>query len=422
MNKEENKRFALESDQNDLLANFRNQYHIPLHNGKPCIYLCGNSLGLQPKTVREHIEKELLHWEKYGVEGHFMGDDPWVSYHESFSPLLAPLIGAKEIEVVAMNQLTVNLHLMMVSFYRPTTKKYKILMEASAFPSDQYAVESQVKFHGFDENAIIEVKPNNGVLISTESICNSILENKDELALVLLSGVNYYTGQVFDIETIAKLCKEHDILIGVDLAHAIGNIPMQLHNWDIDFATWCSYKYLNSGPGGVSGIFIHEKYAQDKTLPRFAGWWGHDAASRFKMQKGFIPQAGAEGWQLSNAPVLSMAAHKAALILFQQAGLKNLRAKSLALTDFCIQLLNEINEEKKEVLFQIITPLNKNERGSQLSIVAMHNGRKIFEELSKRGVICDWREPDVIRIAPVPMYNTFEDVYNFINILKEIIE
>ncbi len=422
MNEKNNLQYAIECDKNDPLKYFRDQYHIPLHNGKNCIYFCGNSLGLQPKIVREYIEIELLQWEKYGVEGHFTGNNPWVSYHEPITPLLTPLLGAQTIEVVSMNQLTVNLHLMMVSFYRPTQKRNKILMEASAFPSDQYAVESQVKFHGYTTDSIIEVNADKGVLISTEKIINTILQNKDEIALVLLSGVNYYTGQVFDLKTIAKVCKENGITIGVDLAHAIGNIPLQLHDWEIDFATWCSYKYLNSGPGGVSGVFIHEKYSKNKDLPRFAGWWGYEAASRFKMQKGFIPQDGAEGWQLSNAPVLSMAAHKAALSLFQEAGIEKLRVKSIALTEFCIFLIDELNNDRGEIVFEIISPRNSSERGSQLSIVAKKNGKMIFKALSERGVICDWREPDVIRIATIPMYNTFEEVYLFVEILKEIIK
>ncbi len=403
--------FAKALDKKDMLRKFRNEYFIPKKNGKELIYFCGNSLGLQPKLTEKFIKQELADWQKYGVEGHFMAKNPWVSYHRQFEKPLMNLLGAKKGEVVAMNQLTVNLNLLLISFYRPEGKRNKILIQANEFPSDYYAFEQQVRFHGLKpEECIIEATPRKGEkTLRTEDLSNKIAEHKDELALVMFSAVNYYTGQLFDIKKIAAACCEHKITFGVDLAHAIGNVPLKLHEWNVDFATWCSYKYLNSGPGGVSGVFIHNHHAKNFNLPRFGGWWGNDEKTRFKMQKHFVPAEGAQGWQLSNAPVLSMAAHAAALSVFEKTSMKELRAKSFLLSGYLHFLLHQIPSSA----FSIITPAKADARGCQVSIQMKENGRKVFDILEKNGVIADWREPDVIRVAPVPMYNTFEDVYRF---------
>lgn len=408
--------FAKQLDKNDSLAAFRNEYFIPKHGKKDSIYFCGNSLGLQPKVTQSYIEQELKDWRTFGVEGHFHAKNPWLSYHRQFEKPLMNLIGAKKGEVVAMNQLTVNLNLLLISFYQPKGKKKKILMQASEFPSDYYAVEQQIRLHGLKpKDCIIEAKPRKGEeTLRTEDIAETIRKHKDELALVLFSAVNYYTGQFFDIKAIAKVCCDHKITFGVDLAHAIGNVELKLHEWNVDFATWCSYKYLNSGPGGVSGIFVNNYHAKNFSLKRLAGWWGNDEKTRFKMQKHFEPAEGAQGWQISNAPILSMSAHAAALSLFEKAGMKNLRAKSKTLTGYLYFLLSDINSAD----FQLITPTNPNERGCQVSIQMKKDGRKTFDYLTKNGVIADWREPDVIRVAPVPMYNSFEDVFRFAALFK----
>jgi kynureninase len=413
--------FAKTADNNDKLKYFRDEFHIPQHNCKPTIYFTGNSLGLQPKKTKEIIFQELDDWAKYGVEGHFMANRPWVSYHELFPALLSPIIGGHPSEIVAMNQLTSNLHFLFVSFYRPTKSRYKIIMEGKAFPSDQYAVESQVKFHGFlPDDAIIEVFPREGeTCLRTEDITDAIEKNKDSIALVFFSGVNYYTGQVFDIKSITQKAKEINAICGFDLAHAAGNVELNLHDWGVDFATWCSYKYLNSGPGGVSGVFIHEKHSKEFSLPRFTGWWGHDKNTRFKMDKTFVPMEGAEGWQLSNAPVLSMAAHYASLKVFEASGFENLLHKSKLLTDYLVFLLQDLHQQGT---ITIITPFNTPERGCQISMLIKNNGKQVYDGLMKEGVIVDWREPDVIRLAPVPLYNSFEDVYNFITILRGLLK
>ena len=380
-----------------------------MHDGKKAIYFCGNSLGLQPKSARAAINFELDYWEKYGVEGWFSGDKAWLSYHQALSELAAPIVGAKPSEVIVMNTLTVNLHLMMVSFYRPTKQRFKIIMEAGAFPSDQYAIETQVRFHGLDPSvSIIEIAPRDGEhLLRTEDIVQVIENQGDTVALVLFGGINYYTGQFYDLQKIAATAHKVGAVVGFDLAHAAGNVPVQLHDWNADFAVWCGYKYLNSGPGGISGAFIHEKHHDNKELPRFAGWWGHDETQRFKMEKGFIPMSGAAGWQLSTVQVIPSAMHRASLELIQKAGgIGVLRQKSMQLTAFLAFILQDSKQS-----FEIITPSVSEARGAQLSILTDENGKKLFDKLAANGVICDWREPNVIRLAPVPLYNSFEEVW-----------
>lgn len=422
MNFENTEAFAKEADQNDCLKNFRHKFYIPLINGNECIYFTGNSLGLQPKTTQDYVVNELEDWANYGVEGHFHSRKPWMHYHEILTEQLANIVGAKPEEVVAMNQLTVNLHLLMVSFYRPTKQRYKIICEAKAFPSDQYMMESQVRFHGYNPaDAIIEIAPKEGAYeIKTEDILTVIEQNKNETILIFFGGVNYYSGQAMDMKAIAKAANDAGIIVGFDLAHAIGNIELKLHEWNIDFATWCSYKYLNSGPGGVAGVFIHQKHIADKNIPRFAGWWGHTKETRFKMEKGFEPIPTAEGWQLSNAPVLSMAAHKAALDIFTEAGMNNLYAKGKLLSDYLLYILNDINASLKEKTIEIITPVHA--KGCQVSMLMLKKGKETFEALKQNGVLADWREPNVIRVAPVPLYNTFTDVFTFGQIVKAILE
>ncbi|MCX6352509.1 MAG: kynureninase [Bacteroidetes bacterium] len=405
--------FARSLDAQDPLRDYRNQFYIPKKDGEDTIYLCGNSLGLQPKATRDYLEVELKAWEDFGVEGHFMGTNPWMYYHKMFAEPTARLVGALPTEVVVMNNLSVNLNLMLVSFYKPTKQRYKIMIEGGAFPSDYYAVEQQLKFHGFGVDDIIELTPKEGEYnLRTADIIAEINKHADSLALVMLGGVNYYTGQAFEMAEITVAAHKVGALAGYDLAHAAGNLHMHLHDWNVDFAVWCTYKYLNSGPGGTSGVFVHERWCNDATLPRFAGWWGHDEASRFQMKKGFIPMQGAQGWQMSNAQILPMAAHKASLDIFDKAGIENLRSKSDLLTAYCEFLLRE-----KEGEFTIITPKEIKHRGAQLSLLMGENGRQIFDRLTSKGVIADWREPNVIRIAPVPLYNTFEDVYRFAEIV-----
>ena len=412
--------FARQIDKNDPLKACRNLFYIPKKNGKEFIYLCGNSLGLQPKAVEKQLQVELNDWKNLGVEGHVHGKRPWLCYHHFFSKSIAKLIGATEQEVVVMNQLTVNLNLMLISFYRPEGKKNKILIQANEFPSDYYAFEQQIKLHGLNPNdCIVEVFPRDGeITLRTEDITAKIEQHKDELALVMFSAVNYYTGQFFDLAEIGKACAKHNINYGLDLAHAIGNVELKLKEWGVDFATWCSYKYLNSGPGGVSGVFVNSKHANNAALPRLAGWWGNDEKTRFKMPKNFVPQPGAAGWQISNAPVLSMAAHKASLDIFDKVGIKALRKKSELLTGYLEFLLKQ-NAASGNFDFTLITPTDKKQRGCQLSIQTKANGKKLFEKITKAGVIADWREPDVIRVAPVPLYNKFEDVYRFAELLNK---
>ncbi|MFI5453163.1 kynureninase [Pedobacter sp. UC225_61] len=413
MNFENNLSFAQVLDQQDPLREMRNEYLFPHQNGKPFIYLCGNSLGLQPKVAREVLEVQLNNWQNLAVEGWFDGNSPWMFYHKELKKLMAPIVGAKPAEVCPMNTLTVNLHLLMVSFYQPKAKRFKIIMEAGAFPSDQYAIESQVRFHGFDpKDAIIEVKPREGeYTLRTEDIVKAIADNDEELALVLFGGINYFTGQWFDMLAITKAGHSAGAIVGFDLAHAAGNVPLQLHDWNIDFACWCSYKYQNAGPGGISGIFVHEKHF-NTPLNRFAGWWGYNEAQRFKMEKGFVPEAGADGWQVSCTQVMPMALYHASLQLFEKAGFMDiLRTKSKTLTSYLFYLINQVNTTLGEEQYKIITPQDEDDRGAQVSIIAKANGKKIFDELIAHHVLGDWREPNVIRLSPVPMYNNFEDVY-----------
>ncbi|MFO0390121.1 MAG: kynureninase [Alphaproteobacteria bacterium] len=409
--------FAAEMDAADSLAKWRKEFFIPkTKDGKECIYLCGNSLGLQPRRVEKAVQQELTDWQNLGVEGHFHAKHPWMPYHEFLTDKLAKLVGAKPIEVVAMNSLTVNLHLLMVSFYRPAKTRHKIIIEGGAFPSDQYAVASQIKFHGFDPKAsLIELKPRAGERTLRSEDIEAVIEKEgDAVALIMLGGVNYYTGQLFDMERITKTGHKKGCIVGFDLAHAAGNVPLKLHDWDVDFACWCSYKYLNSGPGALAGAFVHEKHATAE-LPKFAGWWGHDKKTRFKMGPDFHVTAGAEGWQLSNPPILSLAAVRASLEIFDEVGMEALRAKSLKLTGYLQFLLDSMKTDA----FTVMTPRDEKERGCQLSILMHKNGRTVFDKLTEAGVICDWREPDCIRVAPVPLYNSFGDVYGFVKLLAD---
>ncbi len=416
--------FAKRLDDKDPLKHFREMFYIPIMYGKECIYFTGNSLGLQPKRTQDYVVDELEDWASLGVEGHFHARNPWMPYHEIFPRQLSKIVGCKETEVVVMNQLTVNLHLLMVTFYRPTKQRYKIICEAKAFPSDQYAFETQAKYHGFNPtDAVIEVSPREGeYTLRTEDIVSIIKQHGDSVAVVLFGGVNYYTGQLFDMNTITDAAHAVGAYAGFDLAHAAGNVELHLHDWNIDFACWCSYKYLNSGPGGVAGVYINEKHAANKDLPRFAGWWGYKKETRFKMEKGFEAIPTAEGWQLSNAPILSMAAHKAALDIFDEAGIDRLHEKRRLLAGYLHYILNDINNNQTEKIIEIITPVNENERGCQVSMLMQKRGREIFDELTKQGVIADWREPNVIRVAPVPSYNSFEDVWRFGNIIESILK
>lgn len=410
--------YAQYQDQLDPLNIFKERFLFPQHNGKNTVYFCGNSLGLQSTAVKYLMDNELADWAKHGVEGHFNARNPWFSYHHLFSKSLANIVGANVEEVVAMNTLTVNLHLLLLSFYRPKGKRYKIIMEAGAFPSDQYAIETQVGMYGFDpQKAIIEIEPRAGAhIIEEEDIVAAIEKAGDELAVVILGGINYYTGQLFDMQRITQAAHSVGAYCGFDLAHAVGNVPLQLHDWDVDFACWCSYKYLNSGPGGVGGAFIHKKHVENDNLFRLAGWWGNEESSRFKMTKGFKPQLNAGSWQMSNAPVFNMVAHRASLDLFDKATMTSLHQKSRIMTAYLEFLLLQI----KHLEFTIITPSDPNRRGAQLSLLFHKDGKKVFEHLFKNGVVADWREPDVIRIAPVPMYNGFEDCYRFYELLTQV--
>lgn len=411
--------FAQGLDNSDSLKAFRSEFFIPTHHGKSALYFTGNSLGLQPKSAEDAIKTELEDWRNLAVEGHFHGKNPWFHYHKFLTDNAAKIVGAKPIEVVVMNQLTSNLHFLFVSFYRPTKEKYKIIMEAGAFPSDMYLVESQVKFHGFNPNdAIIEVQPRAGEhYLRHEDIIKTIEDNKASVALVFFSGVQYYTGQAFNIEAITAKAHAVGAIAGFDLAHAAGNIELKLHDWDVDFAAWCSYKYLNSGPGSVAGAFVHERYANNPELPRFAGWWGHNEEERFKMLKGYQPESGAAGWQLSNAPVLSMAVHKASLEIFSRAGMNQLVEKSKLLNAYLEFVIDQAIKNNVHLKLEIITP-QAPERGCQISMLTNENGKVLFDYLTENGVIADWRNPNVIRMAPVPLYNSFEDVFQFGQILQ----
>jgi kynureninase len=410
MNREE----AIAKDQQDPLKYLREQFLIPQHNGQDVVYLVGNSLGLQSKSIQKAIEVELAQWQNLGVEAWFEGTKPWIPYLDDLKKPLTKLVGGSETEITVMNSLTVNLQLMLTSFYRPTTQKYKILTEAGAFPSDQYAVESHLNTRGFQlDKALIEVAPKSGKhLLETSQIIDALETNQSTLALVLLSGVNYYNGQVLDIPKITAKANQLGIPIGFDLAHAIGNIPLNLSEWGVDFAVWCSYKYLNAGPGAIAGAFVHQKHHQS-ALPRLAGWWGYDQATRFKMQPGFVPMQGADGWQLSTPNILAMACHKAALAIYDDIDLKVLRKKSEQLTQY---LYDEVSQYPQ---IQILTPADTQQRGAQLSLLIEENGKKFFERLKANNIWGDWREPNCVRLSPVPLYNSFEDIWRVSEVLKE---
>ncbi len=411
--------FAKQQDKEDVLYHLRNLFHIPKDKkGDEWLYFTGNSLGLQPKSTKRYINQELEDWAILGVEGHFEAKNPWLNYHELLTDKMAKVVGAKPIEVVVMNTLTTNLHLLMVSFYRPTKTKYKIVIESDAFPSDRYAVESQLKFHGFSSDDIIEWKPRKGEeLLNIEDLQKIVSEQGDEIALLLIGGVNYYTGQFLDLKRVAKIGHSKDCVVGIDLAHGAGNIQPNLHESNVDFAAWCTYKYLNSGPGSLGGVFVHERHANNKDLPRFSGWWNHNKETRFNMRQPFDVMKGAEGWQLSNPPILSMAAIKASLDLFDEVGMDALREKSEKLTGYFEYLIGEIDSDD----IKIITPHNAHERGCQLSIQVKNADKSLHKKLIENNIITDWREPNVIRCAPVPMYTSFEDVYRMVFILKELL-
>lgn len=415
--------FAQDLDTKDTLKTFREKFYIPILNGKDCLYFTGNSLGLQPKTAQDAVLDEMENWANYGVEGHFHGRNPWANFHEVFSKKLMPLLGAQPEEIVVMNQLTVNLHLLLTTFYRPDKKRYKIICEENAFTSDQYAIVSHLQLAGYDRaSALIGIKAREGEhCLRNEDIISTIEKHGNEIALVLIGGVDYFTGQLFDMKAITVAAHKAGAVCGFDLAHAIGNVELQLHDWNVDFGVWCSYKYLNSGPGGVGGAFIHHRYVADKSLLRLAGWWGTDKHERFQFKNDFHAIPSAEGWQLSNAPVLSMAVHKAALQIFEEASFANIVEKGKKLSAYLLFILNEINA-LTEKIFEIITPQRPEEHGCQVSILMLHKGRDIFNSLKKNGVVADWREPNVIRLSPVPLYNTFEEVYQFGQILKEAVD
>ncbi|MGA3210836.1 MAG: kynureninase [Terriglobales bacterium] len=396
----------------DPLAGYRERFHIPrAPDGNDCVYLCGHSLGLQPKTVRANVEQELKDWEQLGVEAHFHAQHPWMPYHRFLTEQTARVIGTKPEEVVVMNSLTLNLHLMMVSFYRPSAGRHRILIEANAFPSDQYAVRSQIRFRGFDPaSSLLELRPRAGeVQLRDEDIFSLIEREGQSIALIMLGGVNYFSGQAFDLAAITKAGHAQGCVVGFDLAHAAGNILLNLHDWDADFAVWCTYKYLNGGPGCVGGCFVHERHAREWDLPRFAGWWGHDEQSRFRMRPDFVPMKGAEGWQLSNPSILTMAALRASLDIFNEVGMQRLREKSISLTGYLEFLLNQRPSSR----FTIVTPHEPERRGAQLSLQIGEGAGVVQQKLAAAGVLCDLREPDILRAAPVPLYNTYEDVYRF---------
>ncbi|RYZ19675.1 MAG: kynureninase, partial [Chitinophagaceae bacterium] len=391
-------------------------------NNKDVVYFTGNSLGLQPKSVTDHINIVLQDWANLGVMGHHDEGRPWIPFHEQFAAPVAKIVGAKPDEVVVMNLLTVNLHLLLASFYRPTEERFKIICEAKAFPSDQYALDSQVKLHGLNpDDTIIRVSPREGEFnLRQEDIVSTIQQHGSSVALVLFGGINYYSGQVFDIQGITAAAHEVGAYAGFDLAHAAGNIRLQLHDWNVDFACWCTYKYLNSSPGGIAGIYVHEKHATNTAFPRLAGWWGTNKETRFQMKPEFEPIATAEGWQVSNQPILLLAAHKASVDIFEEAGMDALVEKSRKLTGFLFQILDDINANQEQQVIQVITPTDAH--GCQVSMHMLERGREIFDALMSEGVIGDWREPNVIRIAPVPLYNTFEDIWKFGDIISRILK
>jgi len=403
--------FAIAIDERDPLWQFRQRFFFPKVAGDDCIYLCGHSLGLQPKTAAAYVEQELEAWAQLGVEAHFRAKNPWMPYHRLLTEQTAELVGAQPLEVVVMNSLTVNLHLMMVSFYRPIATRHKIVVESGAFPSDQYAVKSQIRFHGFDPaTSLIELTPRPGESCLRDEDIQSLIEREgDSIALILLGGVNYATGQAFDMASVTRWGHAQGCMVGFDLAHAAGNLLLKLHEWDPDFAVWCSYKYLNGGPGCIGGCFVHERHADSRNLPRLAGWWGHDEKSRFEMGPNFQPMSGADGWQLSNPSILSLTALRASMDIFHEVGIERLRAKSVSLTSYLEFLLNQSDSKK----FSIITPQEIERRGAQLSIRIPEQGRVLSDGLAREGIFGDWREPDTFRVAPVPLYNSYKDVFRF---------
>jgi kynureninase len=410
--------FAWDLDARDPLRSYRDLFHLPSGpDGTPLIYFCGHSLGLQPRTVRDLIQQELDDWARLGVEAHFQGKNPWYDYHELFRESGARLVGARPGEVVMMNSLTVNLHLMLTTFYRPSKDRYKILIDEPAFPSDLYALQSQVRLHGFDPaQALVRLVPRPGEhWHHTEDMERILKRQGKEIALVFLGGVNFFTGQFFDLKRLAERAKEQSCVVGYDLAHAAGNVVLQLHDWDVDFAVWCNYKYLNSGPGAVAGCFVHERHGQNLDLPRLAGWWGNDPATRFQMPDHFLPRPGADGWQISNPPILALAPVRASLAIFDQAGMPALRSKSEKLSGYLEYILGQLPGKH----FEIITPRDPGQRGCQLSILVHDRPRRLIDALNANGVVCDFREPNVMRVAPVPLYNTFHEVWSFVRILAQ---
>ena len=413
--------YAKKMDEQDELRKFRSYFHLPTQkNGEPYVYLCGNSLGLQPKSTADALKQELEDWKNLGVEGHFHAENPWMPYHEFLTEAMAKVVGAQTKEVVVMNTLTANLHFMMISFYRPNASRNKIIIEADAFPSDKYAAESQIRLHGYNPSeCLIQLKAREGeVILREEDIKATIEEHGENLALILLGNTNYYTGQYFDIKKISAWGHAQGCMVGFDCAHGAGNVPLNLHDNGCDFAVWCNYKYLNAGPGGMGGVFVHERHLENKDIPRLEGWWGHNKETRFKMRDAFDPIPSAEAWQLSNPPILAMAGVWASLKIFEEAGMDRLRKKAVLLTGYLEFLVKSLGED----LINIVTPSDPAHRGSQLSIQVKNADRKLFDAIIDRGVMADWREPDVIRVAPVPMYNSFEDVYNFYSILKSELE
>ena len=417
---ENSREFAKQLDKEDKLSKYRNEFIFPKVNGKDVIYFVGNSLGLQPKTAQKYVDEIMKDWAELAVEGHFYAEKSWWDYHERFSEKLAKVVGANPSEVTVMNTLTVNLHLLMVSFYRPSGKRYKIICEEKAFPSDQYMISSQVRFHGYDpKDAIVEIKKRDGENnFRTEDVLAKIKEVGEECALVLIGGVNYYTGQVFDMETITRAGHEAGAFVGWDLAHAAGNIELKLSEWNVDFAAWCSYKYMNSGPGNASGCFINKKYHNKKDIPRFEGWWGHNKERRFLMEPEFQPEPNADAWQISNAPILAMAPYLASLEMFDEVGMPALIEKRNKIVAYLEFVLHEIDKDV-DSSFEIITPADQDKRGTQLSVFLHGEGKELFRYLMDQGVITDWREPNVIRLAPAPFYCSFEDMYEFGQILKK---
>jgi kynureninase len=416
-----NEDFALQLDREDAFREFRNKFHLPVgEDGKPVIYFAGNSLGLMPKSAKGIVEEELHNWASLGVDAHHATGTPWYSYHEALREPMARLVGAKPLEVICMNSLTVNLHLMMATFYRPTRSRFKVLMEQPAFPSDTYAIKTQMVHHGIEpKDALVLARPRKGEFrIRTEDILDLIEKHADQLAMVIIGAVNFFSGQLFEIAKITAAARSSGIPVGFDLAHAVGNVPVSLHDWNVDFAVWCSYKYLNAGPGAVAGAFVHERHATNTSLPRLAGWFGNDPNTRFRLhlEPEFVPVASADGWQISNPPILSMAPLRASLAIFDQAGgMEPLRAKSMKLTGYLEFLLEKIGSKK----FSLVTPADQDARGAQLSIHAHEHPKQLHEELIAAGVKCDFREPNVIRVAPTPLYNTFHEVWRFAQILAD---